>query len=525
MMMTDCELMYGEEGSLNARECLELVSKDQMRPDQLYEFFANRVSRLVVLYQKSDSGKKPFLSRGNKPGSKYVVAFTDLDAARQVQVHHPNLIEMVEEPALRFLIKAYRSDADGIVLNPGLASRLFVVKHHVLQLMREYAVTKFSQLPGAWVPTLNQNLLLVEYQKGLYTVAIYTSVEDAGFICQKSGGVAVQHPWEVIFDRCRQLKAPAPYLHFGLPEQTPLTYQHAEKIWRGKRNGYVEEEPFIHDFMVKASAPEPQKIEEAVQKPEKQTEQSYQHPEPVEPKNLEPKKTAKEQTIVEVKRNPYSIKNQKSPGSEIYVGANQVKQNDEWPVRSNARSAREDVRQLKPSVESVHSRKNDPKLHRNQPAPLPAPPPPRPAQAPSALADPAIEAGLKKLERATVEGQGMANGWEVCRAMAELRRIWVVVDPEGNMVILAGQDQSPIVDFFTSSRHAQVLIDEAHQKNPSLPAMTPRLVSTKKLYKALAPRQPIVWINRGSPEAWTSIMGDTLPYVLQLMSQLEKEKI
>jgi len=132
--------------------------------------------------------------------------------------------------------------------------------------------------------------------------------------------------------------------------------------------------------------------------------------------------------------------------------------------------------------------------------------------------------GLKKLEKATIEGQGMGNGWEVCRAMAELRRIWVVVDPDGNMVILAGQDQSPIVDFFTSAEHAERLIEEAREKNPNLPPMVPRLISTKKLYRALAPRQPIVWINRGSPEAWTSIMGDTLPYVLQLMSQLQDGK-
>lgn len=73
--------------------------------------------------------------------------------------------------------------------------------------------------------------------------------------------------------------------------------------------------------------------------------------------------------------------------------------------------------------------------------------------------------------------------------------------------------------------YAQRLIDEAHKNNPSLPPMYPQLVSTKKLYRALSPRQPIVWINRGSSGAWTSVMGDTLPYVLQLMAQLRKEKI
>jgi hypothetical protein len=39
------------------------------------------------------------------------------------------------------------------------------------------------------------------------------------------------------------------------------------------------------------------------------------------------------------------------------------------------------------------------------------------------------------------------------------------------------------------------------------------------LFRALAPMQCVLWINRGSSNAWTSVMGDTLPYVLQLMAQ------
>ncbi|SEM69858.1 SseB family protein [Lihuaxuella thermophila] len=434
---------------MNARECLELANADFVKPDQLYDFFSAQVPRLVVLYQKSERGKKPFLAKGNKPGRKFVVTFTDEEAARVVRVDQPWMVEMVVEPALPFLIKAYRSDADGIVFNPGSPSRFFLAKPYLLHLLREYAVVKLSQLPGAWVPTLENNLLLVEYQKGSYTVAIYASEKDAKLITQKSGGTAIRQPWHVILDRCRELGAPAPYLHYGLPEQTPLTWEHAEKIRRGKQNGFMEEEPIVRPFIKKAETG------------------SVDQEEPERKQEVQPKAEAEEKK----KKPPASLK-ERGPAT--------------MPQQ-----------QKKTSV---------------------TPYPPQPA------VDPDVEAGLKKLEKATVEGQGMANGWEVCRAMAELRRIWVVVDPDGNMVILAGQDQSPIVDFFTSARHAQILIDEARRKNPNLPPMTPRLISTKKLYKALAPRQPIVWINRGSPEAWTSIMGDTLPYVLQLMSQLEREK-
>jgi hypothetical protein len=130
-----------------------------------------------------------------------------------------------------------------------------------------------------------------------------------------------------------------------------------------------------------------------------------------------------------------------------------------------------------------------------------------------------VQYGLRVLETATNEGQGMANGWEVCRALADLRRIWVIVDMEGKMVILASQNENQVADFFTSQEYAQTLIDEAHGRNKSLPPMVPRLISTKKLFRALAPTSCVIWINRGSPNAWTSIMGDTLPYVLQLMAQ------
>ncbi|MGA9174726.1 MAG: hypothetical protein WBZ33_12220 [Thermoactinomyces sp.] len=381
---------------MNTREYLELASTNQISPDELFRFMATKVPELAVLYQVTESGKKPFLAKGNAPDRRYVVAYSDSDAANVVKVDNPEYMRREEEAALPFLLKAFRSNSEGVVLNPGLPSRLFLNKAHLQQLIREYAAEQFAKMPGPWVPTMEQNVLLVEYQKGHFTVAVYLREEDASFVTQKSGGKAVQHTWSEIWDRCRHLGADAPYLHYGLPEQIMFTKEQAARFFAREQQKQIEA---------------------------KQQEQA----------------------------------------AEI--------------------------------------------------------------ASPSRPIDPQVAAGLKKLEKATIEGQGMGNGWEVCRAMAELRRIWVVVDPDGNMVILAGQDQSPIVDFFTSEAHANRLIEEARQKNPNLPPMTPRLISTKKLYRALAPRKPIVWINRGSPEAWTSIMGDTLPYVLQLMGQLQGESV
>ncbi|MBA4601471.1 hypothetical protein [Thermoactinomyces mirandus] len=443
---------------MDVRHYLKRANMDQISLNQLFHLFAKQVPDWVVVYQATGAERKPFLAKGDRPNSFYVVAYTDEEAINAIHVDFPQYMEVVNEPALSFLIKAYRSPADGVILNPGHDERLFLIKPNVQEFIRSYAVEQFRDMPGPWVPTMDGNLLLVEYEKDHYTVTVYLSEEDAEYVARKSGGQAVRHSWEKIEERCRQLGAPAPYFHFGLPEQSPFSEEEANAIYSGNHGRYrmepEEEEPAAEQVL---PMPAPSPDSHAVQ---------------VMPSSVQPSQSS---------------------------GPGQVKQ--------------EDFRQSQVSDPEQHeiARRNFPKD--------------RPAVQKQRPIDPDVAAGLKKLEKATIEGQGMGNGWEVCRAMAELRRIWVVVDPEGNMVILAGQDQSPIVDFFTSSEHAKRLIDEALEKNPNLPPMVPRLISTKKLYRALAPRQPIVWINRGSAEAWTSIMGDTLPYVLQLMSQMQAGKI
>lgn len=469
---------------MDARQCLELANRDQVEPEQLYEYFAINVPTLIVLYQKSDAGKKPLLSKSNRPDHKFVVAFTDVEAARLVKVQFPQFLEMVEEPALPFLLKAYRSDAQGVLLNPALPSRLFIVKHHLLGMIREYAIQKLSQLPGAWVPTMDQNLLLAEYQKGSYTVAVYASEKDANLIVKRTGGVVVQQPWGVIMDRCRQLGAYAPFFHFGLPEQMMFTPYQIERILQGPKQGYVERKPISLPFM--------ESIEQVAPTQEAMVSQTSQPEAPPKVQNQEEPASSEKVTVSPEVSQPSQVEVQSKPEQEV-----------EASVQEDVPPTTESKGESKP-IDSV----SEVQESRRSTTSLP----------------PDVAAGLKQLEKATIEGQGMANGWEVCRALAQLRRIWVIVDQEGNMVILAGQDQSPIVDFFTSEEYAQLLIDEAHRKNPKLPPMYPQLISTKKVFKALAPRQPIVWINRGSPIAWTSVMGDTLPYVLQLKTQLEQAK-
>lgn len=578
---------------MNARECLELISKNQIQPEQLYQYFATQVPKLFILYQATGSSKKPFLANGNHPKSKYVVAFTDVDAARVPKVKYPQYVKLLEEPAVPFLIQAFRSEADGIVINPGLPSRLFLAKPHLQVMIREYAVSQFSQMPGPYIPTMDRNLLLVEYQKQRYTVAIYLREEDAHQIVRQSGGEVLQHSWATVFERCQQLGAPAPFFHFGLPEQSFLTIKHVEIIRNGNHLGYRYDNPIEHPFIVEADKERKElpaamffgqipgrtditsQSQLSLQAPSQdEKHQEYNPPFAfTEPQKISqtsamnqqepstaPSSLAAEQSEKQLAHAPSSsvgaMDNQLFPsisGSTDTRGqqANQmISESTEATEKQLSQTMADSSHTMKDQVSSSVSNDTNSMEKQLSPSMSGSPgildqssPTTEGRQEPYSTAqkqqtqpttssypphskpiDPDVEAGLKRLERATIEGQGMGNGWEVCRTMAELRRIWIVVDPEGNMVILAGQDQSPIVDFFTSAEHAQRLIDEARQKNPNLPPMVPRLISTKKLYRALAPRKPIIWINRGSPEAWTSVMGDTLPYVLQLMEQIEREK-
>ncbi|WP_124728048.1 hypothetical protein [Staphylospora marina] len=424
---------------MNARESLERWTSGSLDFASVIRNFASGVTRWWVLYQVSEAGEKPVLTKGKQRGSRYVAVFTDREAVDRVQVEHPEWLKLVEEPALPFLIRVFRSEVDGMTFNPGLPSMAMIGRQELHAMIREYSVERLASMPGAWVPTQDENLLLVEMQPEQYTVTVYVSEADAAHIARRSGGQAKHHPWSVIFRRCRELGAEAPYLHFGLPEQMPLSPQDAQRILGAAH----------------AALPQP----------------------PKEPPM--PSMTAPQPDRAKAETNP---------------------------------SPNESASTARPAPASGSPRPERPSKPAERPAPSSAGRP----------IDPDVEAGLRKLEKATLEGQGMGNGWEVSRALAELRRIWVVVDQEGNMVILAGQDQSPIVDFFTSEAHAWRLIEEARRKNPALPPMTPRLISTRKLYRALAPRKPIVWINRGSEEAWTSITGHTLPYVMELKEQMEQ---
>lgn len=596
-----------EEDNVNVKEFLQQANGGQWNSERVYEFFVKNISTLFVLYIRAGIDKNPFMTRGNSPGQFFTVAFTDQEATEQVRLQEKYKVELVEEPILPFLLRNFRSQNPGLVLNPGLPSRFYLNKNQLHQLITEYAVHQLSQMQGAWIPTMNDNMLLVEYQQQSYTVAIYARKEDAELMCEEAGGMAVLHNWDAILARAKKVNAQSLFLHFHLPEQMYLSSEHMEKILKGTKQGFQEITPTTHSYQVRVigEESEPEQVETQPQQAgqvEKPSDPKVQEPhlsqpeafaqgafvqqeEPKEEKSYEPHvsqstleeivqekresqeeaasnldtkleevqeaKSAKKSRPNQVTKsyypsersNPYSIKNKKEDEFEIYIGGGDVQQTEEevpllprenlnkhQPARKDPTISRKEEPvsqkaepQRNQSVESTPVAEKQDRISQQRNTPVQPQKEERMPQGNQGLA-PAVREGLERLERATVEGQGMANGWEVCQVLAEIRRIWIIVDQAENMVILAGQDQSPIVDFFTSDVYAQQLIKEAHQNNPNLPPMSPQLVSTKKLYRALAPRQPIVWINRGSPGAWTSVMGDTLPYVMQLMTQMEQEK-
>ncbi|TCP64828.1 hypothetical protein [Baia soyae] len=499
---------------MNARECLELASQNQISPERLYDFFTQNVPRLTVVYQNSEAGRKPLLAKSNHPNGKSVIAFTDVDVARYVRATNPEYLVIQEEPALPFLLKAFRSDAEGILFNPGLPSRLYIDKGRLMALISAYAVHRLSHSTGAWLPSRGNELLLAPYEPGKFTVVIYVTEKDARHVSAQQGGEVRLAPWEDIFARVEKLGAPAPLFHSGLPEQMLLTQNQVVAIQQGPKSGFVEPEMIQHPFIA-VSNPIVEQYEDAGLAQEVKPDESVSPFEEVATTttaDVNMPQNSKEEIDLNPARNMVPDENRvEEPSVEV----------------AQAEAIVKDKEPKEPLTAENHSSLNEMDVTplASIPEPTPTPNPAKEHIVPGNLSiPPELKAQLEQLERATMSGQGVANGWEVCRLLADSRRIWVITDHNGNMVILAGQDQSPIVDFFTSDAHAEQLIQEAKKQNSSLPDMMPRLVSTKKLFRALASRQPVVWINRGTPVAWTSVMGDTIPYILQLMAQNERNQ-
>jgi hypothetical protein len=579
---------------LSAREYLEKANRYQVKPEELFQYFAQQVLQITVVYQRSSSGKKPLLARSNRPGVKYVVAFTDKEAAKMVRVRQPEFLEMTEEPTLEFLLKAYRSSAEGLMFNPGLDSRFFVARPQLLEWIRYYCIHKFSKQEKAWVIKNGTSILKGSYQPGFSTLVIYSGQEEASKSAAQSGGLAQEVTWEDIFRFLAKIGSKTLFVNYGLPEAFLLTAQQVDEIRNGTKKGYVEQTTSSHTFIPELSNQDTAKqakeelqetavsisldssnhesvdewekifaAEEEPLTPGADVKQTGTFTPVVQPKLEEDKVSETQPAQAELAKPTVEEQSNEETTEEIKVEEKtaEAPAEEETPVQEAVEeqpienTVQEQQLKRKPFTNSAFSNpwdedddgfakqipktslffsskpstegKTKPAVQQSKPVEKKKIQPlvnkRNEAELPQKLVQPVIatdvQQGLKALERAIDIGQGMANGWEVCRALADLRRIWVIVDLEGKMVILASQDEQRIADFFTSEENALTLIKEAHNRNPNLPQMVPRLISTKKLFRALAPMQCVLWINRGSSNAWTSVMGDTLPYVLQLMAQ------
>ncbi|MBN2908778.1 hypothetical protein JQC72_04480 [Polycladomyces sp. WAk] len=381
----------------NEQIWLHEVSSGRMTQDEWFFHMAKNGTPLRTLTLATEPGgsEKPVLAPGATPENKRLVLVMDPEALQAIRLQTPGSPRLMAESAWTLVPKTLRAGHDGFVVNPGHPTRMALDRTAAARLWREYAVAQLARKGGGWVPVRDEQMLLVEYAKDTYTVAVYATEEDCEQISRQCGGTTTFMPWSRIARRCQEVGAEAPFLQFGYPEQVMLESRHMEVL----------------------------------------TRQSGDSP----PSQQTPSPTA-------------------TPSAP-------------------ASSQGHDVQ-----AESTAS----------------------------------AQAGLQALEQAIRQGQGIANGWEVCRALAELQSVWVIVDSQGELVPLTQDGGQLMIDLFTSEAHALALLEDWKQKHPDMPPLIPRLVPARPLFETWAPKTPVVWINRGTPQAWTSVTGETLPYVLQL---------
>jgi hypothetical protein len=132
------------------------------------------------------------------------------------------------------------------------------------------------------------------------------------------------------------------------------------------------------------------------------------------------------------------------------------------------------------------------------------------------LAGPDEDDPLFILERIGGEGQDAGNAEKVCRALANLRQVWVLVDEENDIIALSNPGHPPLIDFFNSKAYAYQFLEEARRHNEGARRARAQIMPAEGIFRALAQVQPNICINRFSEGQWFG-HTDTIPRVLQLM--------
>lgn len=125
---------------------------------------------------------------------------------------------------------------------------------------------------------------------------------------------------------------------------------------------------------------------------------------------------------------------------------------------------------------------------------------------------------LDTVEDAVARSMGVANAGTICAALASLARVWVLVDPDGDFVMLADEKGGLILDLFTTSAHAKQFTSQFGNQVPSVQHVQPRSIPAPPLFALLAPKRPLVYINRGAPQDWCG-SKDTLLTVISFAQQ------
>lgn len=118
------------------------------------------------------------------------------------------------------------------------------------------------------------------------------------------------------------------------------------------------------------------------------------------------------------------------------------------------------------------------------------------------------------LESATI---GISSEKDLCRAMAETDRIWILYHGELQTVSFGR-----VVPVFTTGGEAARFAALARRLRPEIPPLEPRLANTQKLLARLLPQKATIAVHPGSKHGWMA-SPESMALILSLMESEEEQ--
>lgn len=206
------------------RSWLQETMAGKMNLADLFPRLASHVREFSIPSRAGEAGGAPFLvlRQGETPVG---VVFTDAELSASFIPGHVSS----STDAMHVLQAVIRREMAGLVLNP--ATERFHLDGQMMRLLfREYALQALAAQEGAWVPTRDGQLWVLEVQPSILTVPVYLTQEDALAMGAKVGGTPQLIAWSAIRSQCQAVGAEAPFLQLGYAEQVGLLRSHVASL-------------------------------------------------------------------------------------------------------------------------------------------------------------------------------------------------------------------------------------------------------------------------------------------------------